>query len=470
MGIDNFSKNNYQIQQEKLVDYIDLLLNDNHVIGFFFDATLIKLSYNTDLTCWIETIKTILDIRSDTSSKIIIVEDNSDFRSFGKICQSIHRPPANLAFHQTHFDKNEYTISTTNEMASNMDNLVNCTNYSEANIDGDLSIIHLVDRWRSTSPKHFCIIVSRDQDFLYYYLGERNVICSFLNLNAGEIFLQREKFQAENILEIKLTTLFQKHDFNQFNIKFNGVDFAVMNNVFLRTPDKHDYLIAMIEYMVCILHSGTFDLVLRQSIIGNILRFCTFLVRKDTEEIGGIIEKYKRPPTGVVLIESLNKLCSFGELVLHGVALELLSWVSIADKRRYSNIITNLENNFTSVRREYNQANKSTKYAINVDVVDFDQLTLVTRSTLFFFGVEYFFNIINKMNRWVNICESLNADPFDGFLVFFEKLCVLISKLADFLEVDLLKIQEEYDLVAFLSASSIWLIKKYGIELNRTTC
>ena len=109
MGIDNFGKNYFLEKIIKLENYLKDLVDNGYKIGIFFDATLIRLTYGTDLSQWIKKFQIFFENNNETH-KIFIVEDNINFRSYGKICQSIHRNIPNFKFHQTPFDKNSNSI------------------------------------------------------------------------------------------------------------------------------------------------------------------------------------------------------------------------------------------------------------------------------------------------------------------------------------------------------------------------
>lgn len=436
MGIDKFAQNYFKKIEYSIENFYQKHVDKN--VCIIFDSTLILLTVGSDLNAWINKMKNIFK-----NAKIVIVSDNLNKRYYSKICQSIFRKPNNFS---TYFNYSEY------QKCEKLDeNLDIC--YVEAKIDGDQTILEIVDDWNKANVENVSLVCTRDQDFLYYFMNNNQAFTFYLNFQST-IVTTYELVDTLNVVDkfkIKISTLLKTHDFNMYDLKdVDCVDFEILSNMFSYKKENYDYILEMVEYLICVLQTPKN----KNELIFLFLRFCVFLVDSDGD-IGGLITKYKKPPKDVKLFD-VNTL--FNQDIFK---LKVLSFVNVDN---FQKIVSDVEDNFKIIRN-----NIETKIKIGIsNKINFDELNMNSRYNLFFMACDFLFTLLNKMNCWISICEAKNINPFMDEHVgkeLLDKFSLLVLTLIEFFDLTFDSLMNKYKFENYCCNNNIWLIKNFFLNV-----
>ena len=472
MGIDNFSKEFFLNKVQTIEAFLSNFKNKN--VCFIFDCSLILLTPNTNLKLWINQLQIMLN-KHKIDYNMILVTDNSKIRCYSKIWESIFRSSSKL--------KPDYFEFSTLEKQNSINSDANTMKirHIEAASDGDRTIVSLVELWRSKNVDNMACICSRDQDFLYFYLGIQNVFNFFFDYNLNIVTKNANGNILNNILDIKRKTLHEKsNDYNLYGFKFdyNKFKFKTMQDFFGLTSVsnydaiKHDYIFEILIFFINLLEFAKTDVKIKDGLCQNFLKYCTFVVDSDFK-LCGLINKVKQKKPNYVFLD-INSLFQTGiQNGLQTQPLFVVSWAflnkkicenSLCDK--WLTFFDDICSNFTTSR---SKSHLYSKFYIDVSKLNSFHFLIETNVNLFFMSLDFFSILLSKMNRWINYMDEINKSIFDEDIIgnLIAKLWgILIVKSCELMNLDLDIIVEKYKIHLFLQNSKNIFLKNFYIYIK----
>lgn len=515
MGITNFSKRFFSQKTESISSFIDSQINNGKFLGIFLDANLIKMHYGGDLGVVVDRLTQILCNYKDDRHHIFVVNESSTARSYSKLSQSIHRKPCtNPYLKYDTYNPDHYRQLSVDAVISEQKRFFefdHCVSNCTASIDGDQTIVFLVNWWLKGNCSNFALILSTDQDFLFYYLTNERVTNAYFDDTVKNLFIKEKTVGTKNeLLKIKLNTLLDAHDYNLYMIKLDAEYFV--NNYLVTKFESEiksdykskcqdfDYLLEMTNYLIYVLEVARIQPALFNDLIGNSLRYCTFLVN-NKNDVCGIIEKCKKPSKDKKLI-TVNEVFDYDK----HLGTRVFCWPNfvklntstpqqancLSQIEEYCTILKALKNSFLTMRNSVNNDKTIVKLAIDISKINFDVMTDKARIASFFGCIEYFFTILSKMNTFLMHSELTDDNPFSNDVIgstFYKKCCQIIKLLIILFKVDsnkhsafcddwtdksdvrddelsLLNELDYHYFVEFLTNSDIWILRKFVCTCN----